>query len=265
MKGGPIRKALITGASSGMGAEFARQLAASGTNLVLVARRKERLEILAGELKRKHSVAVDVVAADLSKDEDLDRVEAKIAGTPDLDLLVNNAGFGGEGTFITNRIDPSLDMIRVQIVAPVRLTKTALEGMTARNHGRIINVASIAAFSPLSGTAYAAVKVFLVRFSQGLGFELRETGVRIQALCPGLTHTEFHDKMEKFKASMARFLWMSPEAVVRISLSSLGRRRVVCVPGLGNRLLVALMRCPLTAALFNAAGNLKTVRKRALE
>jgi short-subunit dehydrogenase len=262
MNEGAIRRALVTGASSGLGAEFARQLAASGTNLILVARRRERLETLAEELGEKNSVAVDVVPADLSKDEDLERIEARIFRTSDLDLLVNNAGFGAGGEFSAGDIGTSLEMIRVQIVAPVRLTRAALGGMLARNRGRIVNVASIAAFSPLSGTTYAAVKGYLLRFTQGLRLELRGTAVRVQALCPGFTHTEFHDKMEKLKTSMPGFLWMSAEDVVRISLRALGRRRAVCVPGRINRFLVLLMRCPPTAALMTAASGLRVVRKR---
>ncbi len=262
MKHVSTRKALVTGASSGIGAEFARQLAASGTNLVLVARRKERLEALARELEKTHSVSVEILAADLSRDEDLKRIEAKIGEISDLDMLVNNAGFGGDGVFITTGIGPPLNMIKVQIIAPVRLTRAALEGMMARDRGRIINVASIAAFSPLSGTTYAAVKSYLLRFSQGLALELRGRGIRIQALCPGFTHTEFHESMKGFKSSLPGFLWMSAETVVRTSLRALGGRRVVCVPGFGNRLLVWVMRCPVTAALFAAAGRLGLVRKR---
>ncbi len=262
MKHEPIRRALVTGASSGIGEEFARQLAAAGTSLILVARRKERLEALAAELGPKHPVAVEVFPADLSKDEDLERIEAKIAAASDLDLLVNNAGFGGLTKFIESDIGTPLDMIRVQLVAPVRLARAALGGMTARNRGRIINVASVAAFSPLSGTTYASIKGYLVRFSEGLRLELLGTGVRVQALCPGLTHTEFHEAMPGFKASFPGFLWTSAAKVVRVSLRALDRRRVVCIPGGINRFLAVFMRCPPAAALMTAVAGLMIVRRR---
>ncbi len=262
MNNGKVRRALITGASSGMGAEFARQLAAEGTNLILVARRKEKLDLLAGNLRRDHRVEVEVIPSDLMKTEDIEGLERRITETSDLDLLVNNAGFGGGGKFSASAVGSSLDMIRVQVVAPVRLTRAAIEGMMARKRGHIINVASLAAFSPLSGTTYASTKGYLVRFSQGLQIELHGSGVRIQALCPGFTHTEFHANMGDFKAGIPRFMWMAVDKVVRTSLNAIRGRKVVCVPGGINRLLFALMRCPPTAALMTAAGRLPIIRKR---
>ncbi len=262
MKRPNIRRALITGASAGIGAEFARQLAAMSTDLILVARRKERLEALAGELQKDHSISVEVQAADLSKPNDLERIEFTIAAAPDLDLLVNNAGFGGLGTFVKGDVESHLTMIQVQVVAPVRLARAALDGMTARNRGGVINVASTAAFSPLSGVTYAATKGYLVRFSQGLKLELAGTGVGIQALCPGFTHTEFHVKMAEFKASIPKFMWMPAERVVRTSLKALGRKKVICVPGWGNRLLVAWMRCPVTNGLTIRLSRLAYFRKK---
>ena len=257
-----IRRALITGASAGIGAEFARQLAVGGSHLILVARRRERLEALAGELRKEHAISVDVCPADLSKDEDLDKLETLIAQTDDLDLLVNNAGFGGAGTFVKGDVEPHLNMIQVHVIAPVRLTRVALGGMTARNRGRVINVASIAAFSPLSGVTYAATKGYLVRFTQGLQLELAETEVRVQALCPGFTHTEFHAEMAEFKASIPKFMWMSAERIVRTSLRALGRKSVICVPGGVNRLLAAWMRCPLTYGLTIGLSKLLYFRKK---
>jgi short-subunit dehydrogenase len=262
MNGSTVRKALITGASSGLGAEFARQLAAGGSHLLLVARRKERLETLAEDLRKRHSISVEIHTADLSQTEELERIESVITGTSDLDLLVNNAGFGGKGTFIDGDIEGPLNMIRVQVVAPVRLTRAVVGGMIDRNRGGVINVASLAAFSPLSGVTYAATKGYLVRFSQGLQLELAGTDVRVQALCPGFTHTEFHAKMAEFKASIPRFMWLSAERVVRTSLRALGRKRVICVPGGWNRFLAAWMRCPLTYALTVQLSKLPYFRKK---
>jgi len=258
-----FRTALVTGASAGLGAEFARELAASGTNLILVARRRERLAALAAELVRSHGVTVEVVPADLTRDEDLKRVERHIAAAETLDLLVNNAGFGGRDTFSKGAAEESLAMVDIHVTAPVRLTRAAVDGMIARRRGRIINVASVAAFSPLSGTIYSAVKAFLVGFSRNLRFELEGTGVRVQALCPGMTHTEFHEVIGMDKSIVPAFMWMTAPEVVRISLRALGRRRVVCVPGWKNRLLCALLRFAPTAALIEAVAALPHFRKKA--
>jgi short-subunit dehydrogenase len=256
------RTALITGASAGMGAEFAEALAAAGSNLVLVARRKEKLDVLAARLAERHDVTVEILQADLEKDEDLKRVEGRIAAEKTLDLLINNAGFGSPGPFSKTGVEPYLAMIRVHAAAPVRLTRAALDGMVLRRRGWIINVASIAAFSPLSGPVYSATKAFLVSFSQNLQYELEGTGVRIQALCPGLTHTDFHEVIRMDISGLPGFLWMSARAVVRTSLRALGRRKVVCIPGLRNRLITAPMRCAPTAALLRWVAGLPYFRNK---
>src|SRR5512136_1130247 len=146
----PIRTALITGASAGLGSEFARQLAARGANLVLVARRKERLDGIAAELASRHGVTVDVLPADLSRDEEIRRVELRLAGGDPPDLLINNAGFGAAGQFSQSDSSTALAMVRVHVDAAVRLVRASLPGMIARGRGAIINVASVAAFSPVS-------------------------------------------------------------------------------------------------------------------
>ena len=186
-----FRTALITGASAGLGAEYARELAASGTNLILAARRLDRLEDLARDLRTKHGVTVDVVQADLSTDEGAEAVEGRIAANPTLDLLINDAGFGGRTGLVKGDTADHLNMIRVHVDATVRLTKAALPGMIDRGRGAVINVCSIAAFSPFSGAMYSGTKAFLVMFSQNLQAELRSKGIVVQALCPGMTHTEF--------------------------------------------------------------------------
>jgi short-subunit dehydrogenase len=259
----PIRTALVTGASAGIGEEFARQLAAAGSGLILVARRKERLGALAAELAARHGTAVEVFPADLSTEGDVERVAGRIAEIPTLDLLVNNAGFGGTGRFSGGDAGRSLTMIRVHTVASVRLARAALEAMIPRRGGRIINVASIAAFSPLSGPVYSGTKAFLVMFSENLQYELRGTGVRVQALCPGMTHTEFHDAIGMDKSVVPGFMWMSARDVVRVSLRALGRRKVVCIPGWRNRLVAAPMRCAPTAALIRGIAGLQYFRRKA--
>jgi short-subunit dehydrogenase len=259
-----FKRALVTGASAGLGAEFARQLAAAGTDLVLSARRLDRLEQLAQELRAKHGVQVEAVQADLTNEEGVSRLERALASDPALDLLVNNAGFGGHTGFVDGGTADHLDMLRVHVDAAVRLAKAALPGMTARGRGAIVNVASVAAFSPFSGAMYSGTKAFLVMFSENLQGELRGKGlpIRVQALCPGLTHTEFHAVAGLDLSGVPKMFWMTAEKVVRISLKRLGRG-VVCVPGWANKAVSFLMRCPATAAGIRAVGRASFVRKKA--
>ena len=258
----PFKSALITGASAGLGEEYARQLAAAGTDLILVARRLDRLEELARDLKSKHGVAVDVIPADLSTSEGMAKVESRIAASPTLDLLVNNAGYGGKTGFVKGGTDDHLDMVRVHVEATVRLTKAALPGMIDRGRGAVINVASVAAFSPFSGAMYSGTKSFLVMFSQNLGAELRSKGVAVQALCPGMTHTDFHEVAGIDKSVVPKPFWMTAEAVVRISLRRLGHG-FTCIPGWENKAVSFLMRCPLTAAAVRVVGRSGAVQRRA--
>lgn len=258
-----FRTALITGASAGLGAEYARQLAATGTSLILVARRLDRLDDLARELREKHAVTVETLQADLATSESIERVERRIAEVATLDLLINNAGFGGgPGSFAEREAGHHLGMVQVHVTATVRLTRSALPGMVARGRGAIINVASIAAFSPFSGAMYSGTKAFLVMFSENLQSELKDKGVLVQALCPGMTHTEFHEVADIDKAIVPKPFWMTAEEVVRISLRRLGRG-AVCIPGWKNKAIAFLMRCPLTLAGVRAFSRLPSVRKRA--
>jgi short-subunit dehydrogenase len=248
--------ALITGASSGIGAEFARQLASRGYDLILVARRLARLEQLGAELAERHAIRTEILAADLVDPVGLGCVEDRIAGLTDLTLVINNAGFGTAGALVSVPLDRQMQMIALHVTVPVRLCLAALPGMIARSHGAVINVASMAAFIPLPGsTLYGATKAAMVSFSEALQFELRGSGVRVQALCPGLTRTELHTHVEMQGYSIVRrpipsFLWSSPEDVVAASLKSLdsqffGRQEpisshVVCIPSLKNRAIVTL-------------------------
>lgn len=257
-----FRTALVTGASAGLGAEYARQLAAAGTNLILVARRLDRLDELARELASKHGVAADTLPADLATKEGLERVERRIAEEETLDLLVNNAGFGGRAGFVKSEPADHINMVRVHVDATVRLTRAALPGMIARGRGAVINIASVAAFSPFSGAMYSGTKAFLTQFSENLDGEVRRKGVAVQALCPGMTHTEFHAVANIDEKIVPKPFWMTAEKVVRISLRRVGRG-VVCVPGGKNKVLAFLMRCPLTLAGVRTASRLGAVRKRA--
>jgi short-subunit dehydrogenase len=238
--------ALITGGSSGIGAAFARQLAAAGYNLILVARREERLATLAHELAERYPISAEVLVADLSKSADIERVETRIGQLQDLDILINNAGFGSTGDFVEVDVATHVDMISVHVVTSVRLSRAALPGMIARRHGAIINVASVAAFLPLPESAtYSATKAYLTIFSEALQVELDGTGVQVQALCPGFTYSEFHDrpKLETFdRSDIPRPLWMSADEVAAESLAALSRNGVITIPGLKNRLLTVLAR-----------------------
>ncbi len=257
----PLRTALITGASAGLGAEFARQLAAAGTGLVLVARRLDRLEELARDLRARHGLAVEVLRADLSTEEGLAEAERAVSGRGDLDLLVNNAGFGGRTGFVKGGTDDHLNMVRVHVEATVRLTRAALPGMIDRGRGAVINVSSVAAFSPFSGAMYSGTKSFLVMFSQNLGGELRSKSVVVQALCPGLTRTEFHRAADIKLSGVPGMFWRTAEYVVRTSLRRLGRGGI-CIPGWENKAVSFLMRCPLTVAAVRAVGRSRAIRAR---
>lgn len=235
------RVALITGASSGIGAAYARALAHAGYALILVARREARLQSLAEDLTRRYHVPAEVLVADLADPAGVARVEARIAETGALAFLVNNAGFGIRGTFVENDIASHEAMIHVYVNAAVRLTRAALPIMLAHQHGAIVNVASFVAFFPVTGSVtYSATKAYLKSFTEGLHQELVGTGVRVQALCPGFTRTEFQSTGKIDERGIPDFAWMPAESVVAQSLRDLDNGRVVSVPGLGYRLLAAL-------------------------
>ena len=246
--------ALITGASSGLGATFAYHLAALKYDLVLVARREDRLKTLGGQLSERYGVRTEILPADLSTDAGLFPVEEHIRARADLTLLVNNAGFGGGGPYYRIDMAKAADMIHVHVLATARLTRAVLPQMVERKRGAVINLGSVAAFFILPGSVmYGSTKAWIVAFSKGLANELRGTGVRIQALCPGFTHTEFHDTPELNKLkdeTIPGFLWTPADKVIEKSLRALGRRKTVYIPGLKNRLLAAIPRIPFAGPLI---------------
>ncbi len=221
--------ALVTGASSGIGAVFARKLSARGFDLILVARRRERLERLASELE-----GAEVLVADLSIDADLRRVEERIAAEPNLGFLVNNAGFGSQGRFWETGLEVQERMHRLHVIATLRLTHAALGVMLPRARGSIINVSSVAGFlhNPFS-VSYGATKAWINSFTEALYVELKSVGsaIRIQALCPGFTLSEFHDVLGIDRSVIPGSLWMSAEYVVETSLRSLEKDKVIVIPG----------------------------------
>jgi short-subunit dehydrogenase len=234
--------ALVTGASAGIGKTFARRLAANGFDLILVARRPDRLEELALELK---AVQVTCIAADLASENGLRSAERAITECPRLELLVNNAGFGTLGRFWETDLAGQESMHRLHVMAALRLTRAALSGMTARNKGAVINVSSVAAFAQSEGNvSYCATKAWMNSFTEGLDTELRGVGssVKVQALCPGFTVTEFHDTLGVDRTQIPGWLWMSADSVVDASLRGLEKNQVVVVPGWQYRFAVGLLR-----------------------
>lgn len=233
--------ALITGASSGIGETFARQLAARGYDLILVARRADRLEHLARELP---AITVQTLAADLVTDAGLALVENAIRACSRLELLVNNAGFGTLGYFWKADLTGQDHMHRLHVLATVRLTHAALGPMVDRNHGAVINVSSVAAFSTNPGNvSYCSTKAWMNNFTEGLAIELRSanSAVKVQALCPGFTITEFHDTLGVDRGGIPSWLWMKASDIVDASLRGLDKGKVIVVPGLAYKAVVAFL------------------------
>ena len=231
--------ALVTGASSGLGAAFAERLAHDGYDLIIVARRRDRLEALAEKLQASHHANVEVIAADLSKPEEILTVERRIAEDNALEVLVNDAGFGGYMPFVDLEPDKATELINLKVLAITRLTRAALPGLISRGRGSIINVSSRLAFSGPLGSAqlpkratYAGANAFINTFSQLLQSELEGTGVQVQALCPGVVETEFHERVGIDANRYPAAIVMKPEEVVQASLTGLKLGEVICVPAL---------------------------------
>ena len=235
--------ALVTGASAGLGREFARQLAGLGYDLVLVARDALRLEELAMELRDLSGAESEILAADLSRDDDVTRVVDRIDQAP-IHLLVNNAGFGTRGSLARTSRDDQDAMVRVHVLAAHRLAQAAVQTMVARGRGVIINVSSVASFLTSPGNVnYNSTKTWQRVFIESLALELRGKGVYVQALCPGYTHTEFHQRGGMDKNGVPAWWWMDAEDVVASSLRAVRRRRpVVVVPGIGYKMAVLILR-----------------------
>lgn len=237
------RTALITGASSGLGAEYARALAARGADVVLVARDKEALEFEAARLRTRYRVQIEVLPADLTKPRQRARVEQRLreADRP-VEILVNNAGFGLPLAFERNDIAAEAAHLELHVEVPMRLMHAALGPMLERGHGRIINVASVAAFTPRS--TYGAVKRWVVEFSRWANVAYRDRHVSVTAVCPGFTHTNFHERMglAPGKEGVPDILWLDAEDVVSQSLRDAARGKAVSVPSVKWKAIVLLAR-----------------------
>ncbi|MEV6315872.1 SDR family oxidoreductase [Streptomyces sp. NPDC051776] len=233
--------ALITGATAGIGAAFARRLAADGHNLVSVARDVERLRGQATELHDRHGIEAEVLPADLSKKEGIASVEERLADRRHpVDLLVNNAGFGNKGRYLEVTMADELRMLTVHCEAVLRLTSAAAEGMRERGRGGVVNVASVAAFVP-RGT-YGASKAWVVQFTQGAARDLAGSGVRLMALCPGFVRTEFHERAGMGTDNIPGWMWLDADKVVTSAMQDLARGKTISIPDARYKTLLGLAK-----------------------
>lgn len=233
--------ALVTGPTSGLGRQFALQLADAGHDLVLVSRDEARLEKLAREIEIDKQVSCEVLPTNLANAGELRAVEERIAdGSRPIDYLVNNAGFGLAEPFLASDVDEEQDLINVLVTAPMRLTKAALPGMVERNFGRVIVVSSFASW--ITAGTYSAAKAWATVFVEGLDLELADVDVNATALCPGFVRTEFHERAALDVSQIPRQLWLDAEDVVNTALKDVEKGRVLSVPGLQYQAMAPMIR-----------------------
>lgn len=250
--------ALITGSTAGIGAAFARRLAADGHNLVLVARNTERLGEQATELHDRHGIEAEVLTADLATDEGIEAVAARLADRKNpVDLLVNNAGFGNKGRYLDVSMVDELKMLKVHCEAVLRLTSAATEAMRERGRGGVVNVASVAAFVP-RGT-YGASKAWVVQFTQGAAKDLAGSGVRLMALAPGFVRTEFHERAGMGTDNIPNWMWLDADKLVAAALADLARGKSLSIPDPRYKALMGLVKITPQAVLGGITS--KTGRK----
>ncbi len=250
--------ALITGASAGLGSEFARQLAGDGKDLVLVARRLEPMEALANELVAAHGVNVEVLQADLSDPAAPGRLFGEVTERGlDVDYLVNNAGSEGPDLLEEPDWQASRDYLELMMIATAAMCHFFIPPMRERGFGRVVNVASVAGQITVSGDySYGPTKAYLIALSQGLATTLNDSGVNVLALCPGFTHTDFHasEKLTRMKEATPDFIWYDADVVVREGLEAVEEGHAVYTSGLIYRFLVPLLRLPFSRSIVSALG-----------
>ncbi|WP_327110706.1 SDR family NAD(P)-dependent oxidoreductase [Nocardia sp. NBC_01730] len=258
---GAIRPvAVITGPTSGIGQGYATRLASLGYDLVLVARDEPRLEALATDLEQRFATRSQVLVADLAREPDRERVAARLG--EGVEFLVNNAGFAHSGEFWTLSAEQLQAQLDVNVASVVQFTRAALPSMITAAKGSIVNVGSVAGLIPGRGSTYSASKAYVVSFTEGLAGGLAGTGVRVQALCPGFVHTEFHERAGIEMSSLPKALWLSVDQVVAGSLTDLEKGRVLSVPGMQYKALTTVagmiprtLAARLNRGLFAARGR----------
>jgi uncharacterized protein len=238
-------KALITGASSGIGEAYARKFAELGYDLIITGRKEDQLNHIAREIRSLHKVKVEPMIIELDNDAELDILVNKIKQTPDLKVLINNGGFGSPFHFLEVTFETHEKMVKVHVLAPIKLMYAALPGMIKQGSGIIINVSSVSANTPLpTGALYSATKSFLKVISESLYLENMDSDIVFQTLCPGFTKTNFHEKTRVYRSSFFQnsgfIRWMTPEKVVEISMKNLKKGNVICIPGAWNKVLWVL-------------------------
>jgi short-subunit dehydrogenase len=233
--------ALITGATAGIGAAYAKLLAKEGFDLVLVARDLPRLKGVAKVLSKLYKIKAETIKADLTKPAQLAKVEKRLANnSKPIEVLINNAGFGLKDSFLVSNLAKEQELLDVLVTAPMRLSHAVLPGMIKRNSGSIVNVSSVASF--IAGGTYSAAKSYLTVFSEYLHTELRDTNIKVSALCPGFTRTEFHARGKMKMSGLPNYMWTAVDQVVAKSWRYVKAGKVICIPGWQYMLLSSIAR-----------------------
>ena len=233
--------ALVTGATAGIGAAYAKLLAKEGFDLVLVARDLPRLKGVAKELSNLYKIKAETIKADLTKPAQLAKVEKRLANNlKPIEVLINNAGFGLKDSFLVSNLAKEQELLDVLVTAPMRLSHAVLPGMIKRNSGSIVNVSSVASF--IAGGTYSAAKSYLTVFSEYLHTELRDTNIKVSALCPGFTRTEFHARGKMKMSGLPNYMWTAVDQVVAKSWRYVKAGKVICIPGWQYMLLSSIAR-----------------------
>jgi short-subunit dehydrogenase len=249
------RRTLVTGASVGIGKAFAEELGRRGNDLVLVARNEEQLEELSLALERRHGISAEVLVADLSSPAEIASVVERLSQGSQIDTLINNAGRGAHEAFATSPLSDHLAQIDLNVRALVELCSAALTVMVARGSGSVLNVASVSAFQPVPNEAvYGATKAFVLSLTETLHVELKGTGVKVTALCPGFTRSEFQQRSGVASSATPAFMWQEASEVAVAGLDALEAGKAICVPGMHNKVLAGVTKVTPRSLLRASAG-----------